>query len=55
MLRFRSDELVAPRSEVEDLQRAVERAARSGRIGDGNIFFIEDVCGVGHYEEEQTN
>jgi nitrogen regulatory protein PII len=31
-------ELVAPRSEIEEILGAVQAAARTGRIGDGKVF-----------------
>jgi nitrogen regulatory protein PII len=34
-------ELVAPKSEIEELVQAVQSAARTGRIGDGKIFLQE--------------
>jgi nitrogen regulatory protein P-II 2 len=37
-------ELAAPRAELEDLVKAVERAARTGRIGDGKIFVLGTVA-----------
>ncbi len=33
-------ELAVPRNELEDLIKGVERAARTGRIGDGKIFVL---------------
>lgn len=34
-------EIVAPRSEVEELAQAVRLSARTGRIGDGKLFVQE--------------
>lgn len=31
-------ELVAPKSEIEEIVNAVQAAARTGRIGDGKVF-----------------
>ena len=42
-------ELVAPRSEVEELAEAVRLAARTGRIGDGKLF-VQALQGL-HSEE----
>jgi nitrogen regulatory protein P-II 2 len=34
-------EVVVPRAEQADMERAVAQAARTGRIGDGKLFFLE--------------
>jgi nitrogen regulatory protein PII len=42
-------EIVAPRSEVEELAQAVRLSARTGRIGDGKLF-VQELEGL-HSEE----
>lgn len=39
-------EIVARDSEVETIKRTIVEAARTGEIGDGKIFILDNVAGV---------